>query len=355
MKKILFLTHHWKENSHHSKYSGYQALVYFAQDTYDCTVVTWGRENKVSCENGVNVHYVKPLMRRDFLFSKRLAISLYAKKIENQFQIVHALYSDCGFFQSHPNFYSTIHVSPFVVKNVKLIYLVFLYLKYICIEKRVIKHSRKVFVVARNLIPKNERSSKYEFVPHGVNTEYWSPDNMINFKYNVQHYQSSFVLCVGNHGVNKKLLYEAIEDNSDTNFIVVGLKGFNCRFDNLRVLQNISDDELKSLYMNCCLFIRPMDFATANNSILEALAMDCRILISTPNDFSFDYSQMGIAEDECFKEVSDNIFLDELRSLLQKSAVAKSGINRKHSVENFDWKKIWRMTDSIYQRNQSNS
>ena len=349
-QKILFLTHHWKQNSHHSKFSGYQALVHFAQKKYDCSVVTWGQEFKVCNENGVTVHYVKPLFRRDFFFSKRLSISNYAKKIQNEYDIVHALYTDCGFFQSHKNFYSTLHVTPFVVRNVKPIYLAFLFLKYLVIEKSVIRQSKKVFVVARNLIPLNaKRSSKYVFVPHGVDTKYWSPVNTVNSKYKDQKCQDLFVLCVGNHGINKKLLHDAIKNNGNTHFIVVGLKEFNYELNNLKILNNISDNELRTLYAKCFLFIRPMDFATANNSILEALSMDCRVLISTPDGSSCDYVQAGEDKEEYFKEVYNNMFLDELKLFLNKPVFSKIGVNRNHSVENFDWEKVWGITDSIYQ------
>lgn len=210
-RKILFLTHHWKQNSHHSQYSGYQALVCYASKIYDCSVVTWGDENKISNEHDINVHYVKPFFKRDFFFSKRLAISKYAKKIENQFDIVHALYSDCGFYQSHPNFYSTFHVSPFVVKKVKLIYLLFLLFKFFLIEKRVIRNSKKVFVVSNNLkLSKYKNKSKFLFVPHGVNTDYWIPAKVETVN---QFKNYKYVLCVGNHGIDKSLLYQVIKDN----------------------------------------------------------------------------------------------------------------------------------------------
>ena len=349
-KKILFLTHHWKNNSHHSTYSGYQALVEYAKDNYDCSVVTWGHDNKVSSENGVTVHYVKPLFRRDFFFSKRLAISHYAKKIQNQYHIVHALYTDCGFFQLHPNFYSTLHVTPYVAQKVNITYLLFLFLKNIFIEKRVIRNSKKVFVVSKNLIPvKYKNLSKFIFVPHGVNTDYWSPEDTINSKGEHGKYQNNFVLCVGNHGLNKKLLCEAIRDNGNIYFVVLGLHDFHHNFKNLKILHNISDDELKSLYMNCSLFIRPMNFTTANNSILDALSMGCRVLISSP-DISCDYVQPGI-DDDCFKEVNSHKLLGELKLFLQKSDRSKAEIIRKYSIENFDWKVVWRMIDAIYKKN----
>jgi glycosyltransferase involved in cell wall biosynthesis len=349
-KKILFLTHHWKDNTHHSKYSGYQALVNYALDAYDCTVVTWGRENKVSNENGINVHYVRPLLRRDFFFSKRLAISLYAKKIENRFDVVHALYSDCGFYQSHPNFYSTIHVSPFVVKNVKWVYLLFLFLKYIIIERRVIKNSKNVFVVSENLkLVRSKNKSKFIFVPHGVNTTYWSPKN-VNNESHYSTYPENFVLCVGNHGIDKKVLYRTIKSNPNVIFITVGLKEFDFEFNNLKTLHNVSDNELKSLYMHCALFIRPMDFATANNSILEALSMGCRVLISTP-DGSCDYIRTGIS-DEAFMLVRSSDFLEAFRPFLISSpqCMVKDRV-RKYAVENFDWHEVWRQTASIFEKN----
>lgn len=346
-KNILFLTHHWGGNSHHSKFSGYQALINYASNSYKCSVVTWGGENLIINENGIDVHYVKPYFKKDYLFSKRLAISKYAKKIEKQFDIVHALYSDCGFYQSHPNFYSTFHVSPFVVNNISYIYRLFIALKYLIIEKRVIKNSNKIIIVSNNLRLRQNKS-KFIFIPHGVNTDYWTPENINTASIKNQYACNRYALCVGNHGIDKDILHKTIKNNPQINFIVVGLKNFECDLQNLKLLYDITDDELKCLYMLCGLFVRPMSFSTANNSILEALSMGCKIFISTPNG-KYDYINRNY---KSVKIVKNSNFLTEFSEFYEfsKNWDERQDI-RNYAISTYDWKHIWTKTKETYEKN----
>src|SRR5689334_17524870 len=116
--RILFLTHHWNNNSHHSRHSGYQELVKYVALKHHCTVVTTGAEKQTTEEDGITVHYVPSPMKRDIFFARRLSISRFAKTIEHDFDLLHALYSDCGFFQQHPNLFSSAHIHRKVTKGI---------------------------------------------------------------------------------------------------------------------------------------------------------------------------------------------------------------------------------------------
>lgn len=347
--KILYLTHHWLGNTHHSNYSGYQQIVNYAAEENDCTVVTWGKENVIRNENGIEVHYVKPFMKKDYFFVKRLAISKYAKKIEANYDIVHALYTDCGYFQKHPNFYSTFHISPFVGIKLGLISNLFLYFKYFFIERRVLNQSKKIIIVSANLENGLKRfKHKIIYVPHGINTEYWCPSNNYAEINKTIELPLKYVLSVGNNGVDKEILYNAIKENPQTNFIVVGLRNFLCDLKNCKQLFNISDDELKQLYNYCTLFIRPMNFATANNSILEALSMGKPVIISTLNG-KYEYFGNGneniqITDRASFLETLHNFFIPvEQIELINNIQI------RNYTIDNFDWKIIWEKTKQIYE------
>jgi glycosyltransferase involved in cell wall biosynthesis len=341
--KILFLTHHWNENTHHARNSGYQQIVINASKEYECTVVTCGIRDEARMENNIMVHYVKPIISRDYFFTRRLAISKFAHKIEGDFDVVHALYSDCGFYQTHPNLISTFHISPFLSSHISLISSLFLRLKYFIIERRVFNRSKTIILMSNNLKKGIEQYiSKTIFIPHGINTDYWNPNS-----FNDIVPSGNFVLSVGSNGVDKELLYSAIANNPKINFVVVGLKKFECNLHNLSQLSGISDEELKELYYKCLLFIRPMTFATANNSVLEALSMDKPVLISTDNGL-YDYFDNSLPY---IRIVKNEKFVSELSRIIEQlteEIPTDTNTIREYAFRNFDWEVIYRQTKGLY-------
>ena len=345
--KILFLTQHWAGNTHHSNYSGYQQIVYYAAKEHDCTIVTWGKENIIKHENGIEVHYVKPFMQRDYFFVKRLTISNYAKKMEPRFDVVHTLYSDCGYFQRHSNFFSTFHISPFVGIKIGFLSKLFLFLKFYIIEKSVFARSKKIIIVSTNLTKGLKKfKNKLVYIPHGINTDFWNPFDLNSAE--KQECTLPYVLIVGNNGVDKKLLFSAIKENSDITFVLVGLRNFKCKLNNCKQLFNLSDIELKQLYKHCSVCIRPMNFATANNSILEALSMGKPVIISIP-DGKYEYFGNFNEEIQVVKSID---FLNTLSFYLKKPDKPQGIIIpevRNYALINFDWKTIWARTFEIYE------
>ena len=343
--KILFLTQHWKENTHHSQYSGYQQLVISAAKKNECAVVTCGSSNKVQVEQGIKVYYVKPFIKRDYFFSKRFAISKFAKSIENDFDVVHALYSDCGFYQTHKNFISTFHISPFLKRKMALQEFIFLFAKHFIIERKVFKNSKNIILVSKNLIAGIERhTNKTLFIPHGIDTDYWNP----NENYST-HPENDFVLSVGNNGVDKDLLKRTIEQNPNIKFVLVGLRNFDCNLANLVKLSGISDIELKKLYYNCRLFIRPMHFATANNSVLEALSMDKPVLIATP-DGKYDYFDNNLQFVKVVKNKDFSIELSSFYNIVASNSFAQArNTIRNYTIRNFSWPIIFKKTYKLYE------
>jgi glycosyltransferase involved in cell wall biosynthesis len=225
----------------------------------------------------------------------------------------------------------------------------FIILKYLLIEKRVIKNSKKIFIVSNNLrLRQNKYKSKFIFIPHGVNTDYWNPENINTASIKNKYGCNKYVLCVGNHGIDKDLLYSTIKNNSKINFVVVGLSNFKCNLQNLKLLFNITDDELKCLYMQCSLFVRPMNFTTANNSILEALSMGCNILVSTP-DGIYDYINRNL---KSVKVVKNSKFLTEFSKFYELSNKWDEGKDiGSYAISTYDWKNIWQKTREIYEKN----
>lgn len=328
-------------NSHHASHSGYQRLIFEASKHHDCTVVTWGDKSGIYIENGITVHYSKPLINSEILFSKRLAISRYAKKIQQKFDVVHALYSDCGFFQKHKNFISTFHVSPNLERNGRFSSFLFLLLKKLFIENRTFSFSKKIIVVSKNLIPAlGKYGNKSVFIPHGIDTDFWNP------KFLSQEIPSNdFVLSVGNNGVDKEVLSMAIMKNPDIKFVVVGLRDFHLIADNLTSLSRISDEELLKLYYNCRLFIRPMRFATANNSVLEAMSMNKAVFIST-NTGEYDYFDEEIDDLHIVKTVDFVNILPKL--FIRYGSYLDNNEIRKYTIDKLSWSSIFKNTEVYY-------
>ncbi|MHA4809793.1 glycosyltransferase family 4 protein, partial [Flavitalea flava] len=276
--KILFLSHHWTNNSHHSLHSGFQRIVAFAAERHEVTLVTWGNEVADYQDGLVRVITVTGA-RKDFLFSKRRAISSKGRELEGKFDVVHSLYSDCTFSLAPGSFTVTFHVLPGVVRYKSVKQKLFLFIKYNFIQKRALRRAKNIAVVSRNLLSRipERYQSKAWFIPHGIDTDFWDPALAIA--------QNSFagkdyILCVGSHGLDRELLMEFITANPSRQFVFVGLKEKLNTFPNVHYLYHVPDAGLRDLYASATLMIRPLLFATANNSILEALSMGKTILVN---------------------------------------------------------------------------
>jgi len=333
--KILYLTHHWGNNSHHSEYSGFQRLAVFAAKNHEVTVVTWGHiETEYIDKNGIKVIEIKA-RDRDYLFLKRFKISLRGQRISNNYQVIHALYSDCTFFLQKDQFILTLHVLPGVVKYSNLYQKLFIQLKYILIQKRALKRAKAITCVSLNIFKLLEKNikTKSSFIPHGIDVEYWKPNEKLLY---ANKYEE-FFLCVGSHGVDFPLLNKLIEMNRSFHFVVVGMGGLISIGTNVTHLTNISDIDLKTLYMNCKAVVRPLTFATANNSILEGLSMGKKIITTRISGIS-DY----LNEEIC-------IFTDQFQNFkidLQDKLDAES--IRKYAIDNFSWDSLLPLYVQLY-------
>jgi len=281
--KLLFLSHHWTNNSHHSQHSGFQRLVQFAACQNDVTLITWAARDQDYMDGPIRVITIKA-GRRDFLFRKRIAISRKGASLAPDFDAVHSLYEDCSFALPPNSFTTTLHVLPGVVHYPELKQRIFIFLKYNILQRRALRNATNIACVSTNLlnaIPKRYRN-KSHFIPHGVDTDFWDPalSSAKPGPILPTSTPGDYVLCVGAHGLDRALLTEFIRANPDRPFLIVGLKTQFEPFPNTRYLYNISDEELRDLYAGAALVIRPLQFATANNSVLEALSMGKTILAS---------------------------------------------------------------------------
>ncbi len=272
--RILFLTHHWKNNSHHSKYSGFQRLVFFISKKHDVTVLTWGSENRCYIdEEGIATILVKT-SKQDLFFLRRLKIAKCGSTIQGQYDVVHALYTDCGYYLPKHKSISSYHISNKITVNRGIKEEIHLYLKYLCIEKTSLNRSTIVSCVSTNLLTSLDKKTKSKaiFIPHGIDTEFWKP------RVNTTSACGNYILTVGFNGVNTKILKLIIQANTDKQFVIVNRKKLDQEFVNVVYKCNLSDLELREVYNQAYMVLRPLHFATANNSLLEAMSLKIPIL-----------------------------------------------------------------------------
>lgn len=142
-----------------------------------------------------------------------------------------------------------------------------------------------------NVIGKN----RIKYVPHGVDVAFFTP-------------AASFpagnprLLFTGRHGRDFSMLQAVVERLTESvpevrfDFLVPGEKiSLRKRLDHPSIAwhEELSDDELLSLYRSSYLLLLPMTFAAANNSVLEALACGLPVVTTDVGGIR-DYGGDGI-------------------------------------------------------------
>jgi glycosyltransferase involved in cell wall biosynthesis len=330
--KLLFLSHHWTSNSHHSLHSGFQRLVYYAACEHEVTLVTWASREQDYREGPIRIITVRS-GRRDFLFKRRIAISRKGATLAPAFDTVHSLYEDCTFALPLNSFTTTFHVLPNVVHYQKTKHRLFLFLKYHLLQRRALRNAASIACVSTNLlaaIPQRYRS-KARFIPHGVDTDFWDPAL-------ASAAIDNYILCVGAHGLDRTLLTKIIRANPTCQFVIVGLNPQLEPSQNTRYLYNISDEELRDLYARAALLIRPLEFATANNSVLEALSMGKTIVASRiPGITDYLTEKTGI-----FIDTLPNLSLNDIKPI-------NPNLIRQSAIDSFSWQKVLSEYSKLYQ------
>jgi glycosyltransferase involved in cell wall biosynthesis len=321
--KLLFLSHHWTCNSHHSLHSGFQRLVFYAAAEHDVTLVTWAGREQDYREGPIRVITVKS-SRRGFLFKRRMAISRKGAALAPAFDAVHCLYEDCAFALSPNSFTTTFHILPGVVHYREPKHRLFLFLQSHFLQRRALRNATFIACVSTNLlnaIPPGYRA-KSRFIPHGVDTDFWDPEL-------ASVTTGDYILCVGAHGLDRKLLSDFIRANPTRQFIVVGLKPQLKPFPNTRYMYDVSDEDLRDLYAGAALLIRPLEFATANNSVLEALSMGKTILANRiPGITDYLSDRTGV-----FIDTLPDRSLDQIKPL-------DPGLIRQTAIDSFSWRQV---------------
>ena len=176
------------------------------------------------------------------------------------------------------------------------------------------------------------------YIPHGIRTDFYCPDVTIKKEY--------MILTVGNwlrdYEFADKVYQQLLKDDHNLRIVVVALpQHLDCLNDNPRIQRcsGISDEKLRDLYQRCSLLFLPLKRYTANNSLLEASACGCNIVIaSDSHDNSYipaNYLTM------CSMDVKETI------SAIKKTMSVSVNINLvKYIQQKYSWEIIGKMIDN---------
>jgi glycosyltransferase involved in cell wall biosynthesis len=191
-----------------------------------------------------------------------------------------------------------------------------------------------------------EYREKAHYIPHGVDTEFWDPGlaaaaggQGISGLPAVNGVEKNMALCVGSHGLDRDVLTKLIRANPLYSWSIVGLKRQLEGLPDVTYLRGISDEQLRDLYATACIMVRPLTFATANNSVLEAMAMDKTIVASRIP---------GITD---YLNDSNCIFVDTIKDLSLENVQSRlpdAGVVRGYAVREFSWRTVFNAYVNLY-------
>lgn len=191
---------------------------------------------------------------------------------------------------------------------------------------------------------------RVEYIPHGVDTRYFSPHENED--------PGGHILTVGSWLRDWRMwadvVLEVCKRSPDIKFKVVASVPNAVVRDvtpyissgQVEILSGIADEELKGLYRKATLVFLPLLRATANNAVLEGMATGLPIVASNC-DAIRDY----VPESGRVTCVSKEDFAGAIFELVSnRSICAEMGkCNRKHAVDYLDWEVIAIRTKELYE------
>lgn len=118
------------------------------------------------------------------------------------------------------------------------------------------------------------------FIPHGIDTSFYCPKEISK--------KEKMLLTIGNwlrdYGFANQVYHRLLSEDSELHVVIVSSvsnKAFITPHERISFLSGISDEELHNLYIRSSVLYLPLIRYTANNSLLEAAACGCNIVISS--------------------------------------------------------------------------
>lgn len=209
---------------------------------------------------------------------------------------------------------------------------------------KVLQSADRIILVGNTEIGKFREASGKDnvvYIPHGVTTDFYKPDSEYQKKKNI--------LTVGNwlrnYDLANRVYIKFLEENPDWIVSVVADQYNLAKISdqpNIIKYSGISDKELKRLYCESSILFLPLIRYTANNSLLEASACGCNILIAS------DYADNSYIPADYIRCVpmSEDQTLQFLRNVANHPFNYNHAL-RQYVVDEFSWQTIGFKTKSF--------
>jgi hypothetical protein len=182
-------------------------------------------------------------------------------------------------------------------------------------------------------------SSSIKFIPHGVDTTYFK---------NIKAIKKKSILMIGNwlrdFQFAAELFKKILIERNDIYINVITMKNNYSYFENsdqLKLLSNISDIQLKILYNECSILFLPLKKMTANNALLEGASCGCKIIIATNEkiEMYFDNSIVEVLP------LNINIVYKRLLNVLDNNNKYNTDKIVNYVKKYYDWSVIGNITE----------
>ena len=346
--KILLVSHHWKPYTKHSLSSGPQRMAWYLAREHDVDLLTWNKKGDYFPLDGEEPFRVCRVTTpaSDLVLQRRLSLSWRAMQLAGGYDLVHALYSVPSIFPSYrkPTI-ATTHIIPEIKPRDPWLFYKGL------IQRVLFKRVSRIITVSTNLeeiLSDRYGNHRVTYIPLGIDVTTFRPglvdveemrESLLNGRF--QH----IALLVGDNGVKRSLVKNLIQMHPHVLFILVAKPLPNLNFENVKYAQNIPEEELFRLYEVADIFFRPLRFATANNALLEAMAMGKAIVIHKLPGVT-DY----VDESQAYLADTDEDFLIQFRRALENlDQSRRKGVQaRRRAEQEFAWEHITKKTISVY-------
>ncbi len=176
-----------------------------------------------------------------------------------------------------------------------------------------------------------------KFIPHGIDNNFFKPKGL----------KEERILMVGNwlrdFEFASNVFNRIKKENSNIKVCVVTNKINHSYFnpENVEIFSGIDDEYLLELYQKSKVVFLPLKEFTANNAVLEASLVGCKIVVATENIDQSYFKENQIQ----FIKMEESIAVDcLLNALFEENFREYERSTIKYASENFSWERIASIT-----------
>jgi len=183
------------------------------------------------------------------------------------------------------------------------------------------------------LFEKETGKNNVTYIPHGIYTSFYFPLHSIK--------KEKMVLTVGNwlrdYEFADRIYKSLLRQDSEIKIVVIASKDTSkivAPNERITILSGLSDEELRYYYRKCACVFLPLVTYTANNSILEASAVGCQIVIAS-NQKGSNYLP---DKDSCVLKMDEDLVVKEL--MKRVNHLSSCSILAEYVKQTYDWSVI---------------